>query len=314
MRLREEHGFTLPELLIAMVMFVIILGATLSIFDASGHLSSANARQSDSIEESRVAIDQVTRQLRNLASPTTPQSTIDTATAYNLVFQTDDPSKTWVRYCLLTNAGAQTGTLYYATSPGSTLTDLQKGGTCPGSGWPTPPRVVAQDVTNQAGGQDRPVFSYQCTSGALAGCPASSSDNNFIVFANVRLDIDVNPGHAPAEKQVSSGVYLRNQNEAPAASFPMPTNVPPAGSRTIILNASASSDPEGRTLHYYWCKGSTAPCSSTSSFFIGTGVTLTYTFPPSDTGAQTITLTVQDPGGLTSTVSKGPPSTPITIP
>jgi prepilin-type N-terminal cleavage/methylation domain-containing protein len=293
MSVREETGFTLPELLIAMAMFVIILLATLSVFDRSSRLSSENAKQNDSLEESRVAIDQVARQLRNLASPTSPQSTIDTAAKYDLIFQTDDPTKTWVRYCL------NTSTLYYAFSANA-LSATQKAA-CPGSGWPNGGvRVVAQHITNQAGGQDRPVFSYTCTAGSAAGCPASSADNSKIVLSGMTLYVDTNPGQAPAEKRVSSGVYLRNQNQPPVAA-PFTVTPQPSPPRTVIFNGSASSDPEGRTLHYYWCDGAATQCTPTSSSFIGTGVTLTYTFPGSDHSQHPIVLTVVDPGGLATT-------------
>lgn len=297
MRLRDEAGFTLPELLVAMVVFVIILLATLSVFDQTSKVSAANMKQNDSVEESRVAIDQVMRQLRNLASPTVAvQSTIDTATKYDLIFQTDDPTKTWVRYCLDNSTPAK---LYYGFTAAGSLTASQKS-TCPGSGWPAGNlRVVAQDVTNTLNGQDRPVFTFTCTAGSPAGCPASSADNPKIVVSDVNLFVDTTPGAPPAEKQVSSAVYLRNQNQPPAASF----TVAPAGTpRTVIFNGSASSDPEGRTLHYFWCDGSAATCSATSSFFIGTGVTFTYTFPrAASTTQHPIVLTVQDPGGLTAT-------------
>jgi prepilin-type N-terminal cleavage/methylation domain-containing protein len=305
MNLRDESGFTLPELLIAMIMFAIILLATLGVFDNTTKLSAANAAQNDSVEESRVAIDQVSRQLRNLASPTTPLSTINTAASYNLIFQTDDPNKTWVRYCLVTNGTGprSKGNLYYATSASSTLSAAQTTSACPGSGWDSV-KVVAQDVTNQTAGQDRPVFTFTCTTGSPSGCPASSADNSKIVLARVGLFIDSNPGFAPAERRVSTGVYLRNQNQPPTASFTSANQ--PAFKHTVILNGSASADPEGRTLHYYWCEGSTATCSTTSSYYIGTGVTLTYTFPSTDTSGSTptITLTVVDPGGLSTTVSQ----------
>jgi prepilin-type N-terminal cleavage/methylation domain-containing protein len=302
MILRDERGFTLPEMLVAMVMFAIILLATLSVFDNTTKVSAANTKQNDAVEEARVSVDQVARQLRNLASPTTPLSTINTAAPYNLIFQTDDPTKTWVRYCLVTNGTGPKakGSLYYATSASSTLTSGQTSSSCPGTGWDSV-KIAAQDVTNQTNAQDRPLFSYSCTAGSASDCPSSSADNSKIVLARENLFIDTNPGFAPAERRVATGVYLRNQNQQPTASF-TPANQP-AFQHTVILNGSASSDPEGRTLHYFWCEGSTSTCTTTSSYYIGTGVTLTYTFPPADSPGTTptITLSVFDPGGLSDT-------------
>ncbi|HEX6459762.1 MAG TPA: prepilin-type N-terminal cleavage/methylation domain-containing protein [Thermoleophilaceae bacterium] len=314
MRLRDETGFTLPEMLVAMIMFAIILLATLSVFDTSTKVSAANTQQNDAVEESRVAVDQVARQLRNLASPTTPLSTIDTAAPYNLIFQTDDPNKTWVRYCLVMNGSGPKakGNLYYASSAASTLTAAQTNSTCPGTGWDSV-KVVAQDVTNRTNGQDRPVFTYSCTDGSPSGCPASSADNSRIVLAREDLFIDTNPGFAPAERRVATGVYLRNQNQQPTASFTWANQ--PAFKHTVILNGSASADPEGRTLHFYWCEGSTSTCTPTSSYYIGTGVTLTYTFPSTDASGSTptIALSVFDPGGLSATTST-PANGAVTVP
>jgi prepilin-type N-terminal cleavage/methylation domain-containing protein len=325
MSLRDEKGFTIPELLIAMILFAIILLATLGVFDRYYFNSSVTTKQSDSVEEARTTVDQVTRQLRNLANPIVAGvSTINTAEPYNLIFQTNDPTKTWVRYCEAPGSGSNArGTLYYATSASVTLTAAQTAASCPTpaqtGGWASV-KVLASDVTNQTNGQDRPMFNYTCVTGAPAGCPAGSADYSKIVFSRATLYIDVNPGKAPGERLVTSGVYLRNQNEAPVASFAETGGT--QGTRTVTLNASASYDPEGRTLHYYWYKGSgtrpTAlgdpclPAVSGTATFIGTGVTLTYSFPKTDASPMPIQLVVKDPGCLADTTTG--PSSPYPIP
>ena len=53
-----------------------------------------------------MAIDRAARQLRNLANPTvTATTTIDRADDYDFIFQTSDPARTWVRYCLEPGGG-----------------------------------------------------------------------------------------------------------------------------------------------------------------------------------------------------------------
>ena len=70
---------------------------------------------------------------------------------------------------------------------------------------------------------------------------------------NAQLVVDTAPGQALGEERVASGVYLRNQNQAPVGSF---TVTPISGSpRTVLLNGSGSSDFEQRTLTYYWFLG-----------------------------------------------------------
>ena len=162
------------------------------------------------------------------------------------------------------------------------------------------------------------MFDYSCVSGSPSTCPAGSTDYPRIVFVGTTLYLDASPGTGPAERKVSSGVYLRNQNEAPSASFSA-TPQTPAGSRRVFLNASASSDPEGRTLHYYWYKGSGTPQAAVEDpcggggaggpTFIGQGITLNYAFPAADASPQTIQLVVKDPGCLANTQTKS-----VTIP
>ena len=135
--------------------------------------------------------------------------------------------------------------------------------------------------------------------------------------------MDVNPGKPPAEASIASGDFLRNQNQQPvipASGFTLVQS--PVGSRNFIMNASDASDPEGRTLDYFWYTGtgSTANLPScqddttqTGGGFtcIGRGITLQYTFPSTAKGtAQTITLKVVDPGGLYATAQKTTPTLP----
>src|SRR5882757_8790139 len=97
----------------------------------------------------------------------------------------------------------------------------------------------------------------------------------------------------------------------------------PAGTRTLIFNASGSSDYEGRTLGYFWFAGAppataSIHCDNTATTvdtstppntilwgaaLIGQGITLNYTFPTS--GAKTVTLVACDPGFRSGTASKG---------
>ena len=73
---------------------------------------------------------------------------------------------------------------------------------CPGTGWTTT-TVVAENVVNGT----RPIFTYNA---------AGLQD---ITEVSATLYVDVNPGTPPAETELQSSVYLRNQNRKPTALF-----------------------------------------------------------------------------------------------
>jgi type II secretory pathway pseudopilin PulG len=106
--LRREGGFTMIELLLVCVISLIVFGATLTAWTSIYRSNRALESQEDNAESARVALDRAARQLRNLANPTVNAiTTIDRATDYDFIFQTSDPSKTWVRYCLQTSGGGK---------------------------------------------------------------------------------------------------------------------------------------------------------------------------------------------------------------
>lgn len=304
-RLKEQGGFTLIEVLIASSLMIVVLSATLTVFDQFVSTSNRNTQQNSAQDTARTAIDQLARQLRNLALPTpaSPNS-IDLASPTDIVFKTADPGRRRVRYCLQTSAPYSTsnGALWLETQTGSVGgadPALPSTATCPvapaSGGWATQ-KLVASNVTN-LNGSSRPIFQYN----------ADPSTSAKITEVHIALFVDVDPNHPPAETRISTGVFLRNQNQPPTASFTIST----AGSNRFLLNAANSSDPEGRTLSYFWYRGSnpsftnatsSGTCNASDSC-IDTGVLSDYSLPNGVTGSQTFWLLVKDPGGLISTAS-----------
>ena len=297
----REAGFTLIEVLLVMTLFLIVLGATL---DAMVHFTRNNRLadiRNDHAEEARNSLDRQARQLRNLAKRVS-EPTINKATSYDLIFQTSDPERTWVRYCLDTTNAPATASRARLWEMVSDSDVVPATGACSGSagGWPSA-SVVADHISNRSGGADRPIFSYSCLHGAT---PCPPADSSLVTGVSATLWIDDDVTKDPAELRVTTAVFLRNQNESPTAAF----EITRIGERKVFLNAAGSSDPEGRTLRYYWYQASSAPgfnCSDgppnedTSPTYYE-GVALTYTFPastpiPSD---QDFTLVVCDPGDL----------------
>ena len=122
----------------------------------------------------------------------------------------------------------------------------------------------------------------------------------------MNLWVDADLKDRVSELNVSTGVFLRNQNEGPTASVSVPQRLQPL---RWLLNGSGSSDPEGRTLEYFWFEGSPPTAAEIASTqctqdFPGTdwrGVTFIKKFDPSDINQRrTFFLLVRDPGCLTS--------------
>jgi len=319
-RLSREAGFTLVEVLVAATLMIIVLSATLTTLDSAGQTRVRNDQQNDSQDLARQTLDTISAQIRNLASPTASTiRTIDTATSYDLIFQTNDPNKRWVRYCLATDNAThngvqstpENGTLWYQTpsaafvSAGIAPTPAMKT-TCPvdpvvnpavDQGWATA-KAVARHVVNRINSQDRPVFFYN-----------STGDTVQITNIVAGLFVDYDPNRKPGEVRIATGDYLRNQNEAPTAAMFKP---PTGAARNWQFNGTASSDPEGRRLLYLWYKTSAATpdtstmptCSNASSMTnagwtcIGEGSVINYTFPSTDVSPQKVYLKVTDPGLL----------------
>ena len=309
---RRDDGFTMIELLLVCVISLIVFGATLSAWTGIYRSNRALEGQQDNAESARLALDRAARQLRNLANPTVSLvDTIDRATDYDFIFQTSDPSKKWVRYCLQTSGDGNTAnsaTLWESESE-NPISDTMRS-SCPGAtgagAWQRKTAVVG-GVTNQTGGIDRNVFDYECSVTAAASCPASDAEYAKITNVGMHLWVDAEAGDRVSELNVSTGVFLRNQNEAPTAVGSWSRYA----TEQALLNGGGSSDPEGRTLAYFWFEGTpptatqiaATPCTAVPPGAAWQGVTFLKRFvagssnPPQ---SKTFHLLVRDPGCLTS--------------
>jgi hypothetical protein len=133
--------------------------------------------------------------------------------------------------------------------------------------------VLTDHLVNYASGQVRPLFTYDA--------PLAAN----VAAVDMQLFADWDLRRLPKEERLRTGVHLRNLNRAPtAAAFTWTAT----GNRHVLLNGT-SSDPDGDPLTFSWYEGST---------LIGKGATLDDTAP--STAPRSISLTVSDPSGLTS--------------
>jgi type II secretory pathway pseudopilin PulG len=283
--MRGERGeMSLIEMLVAISIFSGVLGATLFTFNTFDTLSRRNVSRTASQDSARTSVDALARALRNLASPTIEKpKSVDKADPYDLIFQTVDPNGPnsgantanikRVRWCL-DRSNPANEKLYVQQQTWLTLDtpDPPPSSTCPADGWSSK-TILATDVTNDYGGQARPLFTYDSTT--------------LTAVREIHVDLysDLDPAKAPNETHITTGVFLRNQNAAPVAGFCYALQ----GSSAIVLNGSQSYDPEGGALTYSWIdNGNKQPQA--------TGVTYSLAVTPGST--HTIQLQVFDPSGL----------------
>jgi hypothetical protein len=218
---------------------------------------------------------------------------VDRATSYDLVFETvdagfkpegsdNDRNLMRVRYCLDTsNASDEVMWRQEVRWTTGTAPSTMPGASCPDANFGNK-SIVARWITNRANGQDRPVFNYSPGPSPLVSITAI----HFDLFSDRSLT------EAPKETELTSGVFLRNQNGAPVAVASVTPTGPP---RQVALNAGGSSDPENLPLTYRWCDlTANATCDAMTA--VGTGQLFTYTLPGS--GPRNMVLVVFDAGGL----------------
>lgn len=304
-RLRSESGFSLPELLMAMTLMLVILGATLTTLDGFGRNVRLDERRSEAQESLRRGIDHLERQLRNLATPAPGMKSIGRAHASDLIFQTADPQKRWVRYCIDPSdpliAGGGASLWYQVSVDASTAPPATS---CPETtGWSST-TSAGQSVVNAGGGLNRPVFFYNWPKDTTGN--DVTTDTSTITRIRTQLWVDTNPGANPVEQRLASGVFLRNQNQVPVADFTWTPN-----GHGVVLNGSPTSDPERRRLEYHWYYGDAPaipsgckPPSPAPSSYLGSGIVLSATFTAATPSPQSVTLCAVDPGGLTATIAK----------
>jgi prepilin-type N-terminal cleavage/methylation domain-containing protein len=160
--LRRQNGFTLPEMLTAISMAMIISLAAFTLIEVTMHRAGETAARVDTNQRARAAMDTITRQLRSevCLNKTTPPivSGTDTSVGFYADFTDQSNSDVPPVYHVLTFSGGRitendyAGTSNHAKPPTFTY-DLTKGTT----------RVVlsnAQVYRAPKATVDTPVFQY----------------------------------------------------------------------------------------------------------------------------------------------------------
>lgn len=285
---KQQEGFTLVELLIAMTIMLIVLFATFASFERFSNLSNRNQDQNDQQAQARNTLDLIARQMRNHAAPAPDQTLgIDKATAYDLVFQTVDTAKPAgsansrnvrrVRYCLDSSV-PENEKLYQQTQTWTTAATpaVPSTAVCPDPAWATQ-RQMADHITNKVNGQTRSVWTFD------------SATVSHISTVRTRLFVDLDAAHPPAEQSLDTSIALRNENQAPVGTFTYSVNQ----NGSVVLNATGSYDPEGDRISYEWQDGTTP-----------IGQDLAFTWDGASSGSHDVSLIVTDLAGLSETTTQ----------
>lgn len=159
-RVRDERGFTLVELLVAMSVGLVILFATLTAFEAFNRGTESNSRLTDAEDRSRRDVSNIVRILRDAGAPApisgTGPRTFERVLANDIIFRsTSWPGESAVgitgthieRLCLDTASH----TVYFEGRRSGVTGPSDPGEPCPSTGvagWTSSP--LAQSVTNTA--------------------------------------------------------------------------------------------------------------------------------------------------------------------
>jgi prepilin-type N-terminal cleavage/methylation domain-containing protein len=298
-RVREESGFSLVEMLVAMTMALVVFGATVALLGTFQEDNRRDQLRNEAQDGARNAMDRLARELRDVIAPTTLSfGALEQAGPYSLTFQTIDPTQgppgkntldaMRVRYCL-DDENSNDEVLWKQVERWETPTApaLPTASACPDpstTDWESSFQL-AHYLTNKIGGRERALFKYDPPSPTIE--PAQ------VVAVEPNLYINPTPSQQrPGETQLTSAISLRNANRQPIAAF---TVTPVLGSEPkVILDASESHDPDGLTLTYKWWDGSTLLASTGQRFETGVLANGTHEFK----------LEVTNPGGLSNTATK----------
>ena len=217
-RAREEHGTTLAELMIVVLLLGIVV-APAALFLIS---SQRNQRVVDESvrqqQEARIALDLFGRSMREASYPAglnySQSSLFDAASDNDVTFYSDndnDGVTERVRYYL-----SGVSVLRKVTNPDCTQVPCSYGDTATVTTKTLLGSVRNTDLTACSGQSgSKPLFTYYAVdkgTGALTQMPSGGSVDNLVDISYVKMTVvvDITPGKSPTCQTLDAAVSLRN--------------------------------------------------------------------------------------------------------
>lgn len=161
---RDESGFTLPELLVAMIIGIIVVLATFLTLDSSIALTGKVTDRVDRTQRARSAMDRITRDLASQVCLDSTTPAIISADDYSIRFYSFFGDNPFVPDIRQLTWDTNTNTITEKTWAGS--------GAMPNTTWPAQPRTttiltdVAPPFASGNSGPRGPVFKYYVSGSA----------------------------------------------------------------------------------------------------------------------------------------------------
>jgi Tfp pilus assembly protein PilW len=245
-RLRSESGWTLIELMFAILVSTLVLGTATNLLSSVASLNGTTTREVQAQDKARTAIDTLASQLRNAVGPPGKPPIYYPAAGSSggsteVVFYkpsssastTNNPRQlVWARYCLDYSTPSNETLWAQTAAYDSTQAGPPSTTACPSVAWATQ-QPVATNVVNRNATPVTVLFTQNTDS---AGA---------IHDIQVRLLVQGDSSRKPTA--ITSSVDFRNAKTAPSAVVSCQ-----AQNGHAVCDASKSADPDGEALSYKW--------------------------------------------------------------
>jgi prepilin-type N-terminal cleavage/methylation domain-containing protein len=148
-RIGDEHGFTLPEVLMALVVGLMVVGVSVTVFVGAIRTQPGLNQRDDAISQARTTMERLTRELRQ-------GSTVVTATASQLAFVTYVHSASCGGAYSATSMACRV--TYSCSGTSCTRVEAKPDGTSPGSAYAVVSGLSSPNIFNYSPSVSAPTY------------------------------------------------------------------------------------------------------------------------------------------------------------